>query len=166
MWIVAKHKPKEFEILKESFFKILGEMPEFYNPKIKYTRFSNNKFKIYEKKILDDYIICKHKKFYDHALINVLKNSRGLTYFLKGHEFNQKELCKFIKFCKLHEDKNGFLKQDFFEIKTNKAMFVSGPFTQMIFNIIEEKKRKIKILINNMDITISKSSNNLLYRYI
>ena len=66
----------------------------------------------------------------------------------------------------MHEDKNGFLKQDFFEIKTNKAMFVSGPFTQMIFNIIEEKKRKIKILINNMDITISKSSNNLLDRYI
>ena len=34
MWVVLKYKPKEFEILKDSFFKILGEMPEFYNPKI------------------------------------------------------------------------------------------------------------------------------------
>ena len=26
MWVVLKYKPKEFEILKDSFFKILGEM--------------------------------------------------------------------------------------------------------------------------------------------
>ena len=100
MWIVAKHKPKEFEILKESLFKVLGETPEFYSPKIKYTKYLNNKLKFYEKKILDDYIICKHKKFCDKAFVNILKNSRGLIYFLKGNEFNQKELCKFIKFCK------------------------------------------------------------------
>jgi len=166
MWIVAKHKPKEFEILKESFIKVLGEMPEFYSPKIKYTKYLKNKLKFYEKKILDDYIICKHDKFCDNALVNILKNSRGLIYFLQGNEFNQKELCKFIKFCKSHEDKNGFLTQDFFKTKTNKAIFVSGPFTHMIFNIIEEKKNKIKVLINNMDITISKSSSDLLYRYI
>ena len=166
MWIVAKYKPKEFEILKESFFKILGEMPEFYNPKIKYARYIKNKLRVFEKNILDDYIICKHNKFNDLTLINVLKNSPGLTYFLKGHEFNQRELCKFIKFCKLHEDKNGFLKQGFFKTKRNKAKFISGPFTQMIFDIIEEKRTKLKILINNMNITISKSSTNLLYRYI
>ena len=166
MWIVVKHKPKEFEILRESFFKVLGEMPEFYSPKIKYKRYLKNKLKFFEKKILDNYIICKHDKFCDRALVNILKNSRGLTYFLRGYEFNQKELYKFIKFCKSHEDKNGFLKQDFFATKTNKAIFVSGPFTQMIFNIIEEKKNKIKVLVNNMDITISKSSRNLLYRYI
>ena len=35
MWIVAKYKPKELEILKKSFWKILGEVPEFYMPKIK-----------------------------------------------------------------------------------------------------------------------------------
>ena len=75
-------------------------------------------------------------------------------------------LQNFINFCKLHEDKNGFLKQDFFNTKKNKAKFVSGPFTQMIFDIIEDKRTKLKILINNMNITISKSSSNLLYSYI
>ena len=166
MWIVAKYKPKEFKILKESFFKILGEMPEFYNPKIKYERYIKNKLKVFEKNILDNYVICKHDKFNDRALINVLKNLRGLTYFLNGCEFNQKELDNFIKLCKFHEDKNGFLKQGFFRIKKNKAKFISGPFTQMIFDIIEDKRTKLKILINNMNITISKSSSNLLYRYI
>ena len=47
MWIIAKYKTKEFEFLKESFFKILGEMPEFYNPKVKYERYIKNKLKIY-----------------------------------------------------------------------------------------------------------------------
>ena len=39
MWVVAKYKPKEFKLLKNSFFKILGEMPEFYSPKIKYEKY-------------------------------------------------------------------------------------------------------------------------------
>jgi transcription antitermination factor NusG len=167
VWIVAKYKPKEFKIFKESFFKILGEMPEFYNPKIKYERYIKNKLKIFEKNILNNYIICKHDKFNNRALINVLKNSRGITYFLKGCEFNQKELHNFIRFCKFHEDENGFLRQDFFKLsKKDKAKFISGPFTQMIFDIIEDKGKKLKILINNMNMTISKSSSNLLYSYI
>ena len=56
--------------------------------------------------------------------------------------------------------------QGFFKTKKNKAKFISGPFTQMVFDIIEENGLKLKILINNMNITISKSSNNLLYSYI
>ena len=58
--------------------------------------------KIFEKNILDNYIICKHDKFNDHLLISALKNLRGLTYFLNGCEFNQKELDNFIKLCKFH----------------------------------------------------------------
>ena len=65
-----------------------------------------------------------------------------------------------------HEDEGGFLKQNFFKTKKNKAKFISGPFTQMVFDIIEEKGLKLKILINNMNMTISKSTNNLLYSYI
>lgn len=167
MWVVAKYKPKEFKILKESFYKILGEMPEFYNPKIKYERYVKNKRKVFEKNILGNYIICKHNKFKDHTLINLLKNSRGLSYFLNGYQLNQKELNNFIKLCKFHEDEAGFLKQDFFRItKKNKAKFISGPFTQMIFDIIEEKGKKLKILINNINMTISKNSSDLLYSYI
>ena len=167
MWVVLKYKPKEFEILKDSFFKILGEMPEFYNPKYKYERYINNKLKTFEKSILNNYLICKHNKFKDPKIVNILKNSRGLIYFLSGCEFNQKKLEEFIKFCRLNEDANGFLTQSFFKIiKKTKAKFISGPFTQMIFDIIEDRGGKLKILLNNANMTISKSSKNLLYSYI
>ena len=36
MWIVAKYKLKELETLKESFSKIIGDMPEFYIPRIRH----------------------------------------------------------------------------------------------------------------------------------
>ena len=167
MWVVLKYKPKEFEILKDSFFKILGEMPEFYNPKYKYERYINNKLKTFEKSILNNYLICKHNKFKDPKIVNILKNSRGLIYFLSGCEFNQKKLEEFIKFCRLNEDANGFLTQSFFKIiKKTKAKFISGPFTQMIFDIIEDKGKKLKILLDNINITISKKQSNLLYSYI
>ena len=167
MWVVLKYKPKEFEILKDSFFKILGEMPEFYNPKYKYERYINNKLKTFEKSILNNYLICKHNKFKDPKIVNILKNSRGLIYFLSGCEFNQKQLEEFIKFCRLNEDANGFLTQSFFKIiKKTKAKFISGPFTQMIFDIIEDRGGKLKVLLNNANMTISKSSKNLLYSYI
>ena len=167
MWVVLKYKPKEFEILKDSFFKILGEMPEFYNPKYKYERYINNKLKTFEKSILNNYLICKHNKFKDPKIVNILKNSRGLIYFLSGYEFNQKKLEEFIKFCRLNEDANGFLTQSFFKIiKKTKAKFISGPFTQMIFDIIEDREGKLKVLLNNVSMTISKSSKNLLYSYI
>ena len=167
MWVVLKYKPKEFEILKDSFFKILGEMPEFYNPKYKYELYINNKLKTFEKSILNNYLICKHNKFKDPKIVNILKNSRGLIYFLNGCEFNQKKLEEFIKFCRLNEDANGFLTQSFFKIiKKTKAKFISGPFTQMIFDIIEDRGGKLKVLLNNANMTISKSSKNLLYSYI
>ena len=167
MWIVLKYKQKEFRTLKKSFFKILGDMPEFYNPKIKYEKFINNKLNVYEKNILDDYLICKHSKFSDNRIINILKNSKGLSYFLKGCEFNQKELNNFVKYCKSNEDAFGYMKQSFFDIsKKTKARFISGPFSQMMFDIIENKGKKIKILLNNINVTVSKNSKNLLYSYI
>ena len=167
MWIALKYKPKEFEILKDSFFKILGEMPEFYNPKYKYELYINNKLKTFEKNILNNYLICRHNKFKNPEIVNTLKNSRGLIYFLNGCEFNQKELEEFVKFCKLNEDESGFLTQNFFRIiQKTKGKFTSGPFTQMIFDIIEDNRGKLKILLNNINMTISKSPKNLLYNYI
>ena len=167
MWVVLKYKPKELGILKDSFFKILGEMPEFYNPKYKYELYINNKLKTFEKNILNNYLICKHNKFKDNKIISLLKNSRGLIYFLSGSEFNQKELNNFVNFCKSSEDSNGYLTQNFFAISRNtKAKFISGPFTQMIFDIVENKGKKLKILLNNINMTITNNSNSLLYSHI
>ena len=167
MWVVAKYKANELNILKKSFNKILGEMPEFYKPKIKYEKFIKNKLRVFEKNILENYIICRHEKFKDRKVINTLKNCRGLIYFLNGFECNQQELDTFVKFCKSHEGPNGFLHQSFFNvIKNTKAKFISGPFTQMIFDIVEDKGKKLKVLLNNINVTISKNSENLLYSSI
>ena len=50
--------------------------------------------------------------------------------------------------------------------KKTKAKFISGPLTKMIFNIIEDEGKKLKILLNNINVTIPKNSSNLLYSYI
>ena len=167
MWVVLKYKSNELEILKKSFSETLGEMPEFYIPKIKYERYVNNKRKVYEKKILDNYIICGHNKFHNYKIINQLNKARGLIYFLPGYQSNQQDLIKFVKFCKSKEDSSGYLTQSFFNIaKKSKAKFISGPFSQMVFDIIENKEKELKILINKISMTIPKNSKKLLYSYI
>jgi len=167
MWIIAKYKPKEFKILKESFLKALGEMPEFYEPKIKCELFVNNRLKVFEKNILSNYIFCKHSTFKNVESISLLKNSRGLIYLLSNFQFNQNEVEKFINFCKINEDEEGFLKQNFFSIANKtKAKFISGPLSQMIFNIIEDTGKKLKISLNNFNVTISKNTKKILYSYI
>ena len=49
------------------------------------------------------------------------------------------------EFCKSNEDSYGFLCQSFFNVvEKTKAKFVSGPFTQMMFDIVERKGKKLK----------------------
>ena len=57
MWVVLKYKSKEYEILKNSFSKVLGNSTEYYKPKIKYEKYINNKLKVFEKSILENYLI-------------------------------------------------------------------------------------------------------------
>ena len=42
-----------------------------------------------------------------------------------------------------------------------KGMFLSGPFTNMIFSVIENQKNKIKVLIGKVTTTVTKNSNYL-----
>ena len=164
MWVVLKYKSKEYEILKNSFSKVLGNSTEYYKPKIKYEKYINNKLKVFEKSILENYLICRNPNFKYRNIISLLKSARGLQCFLSAFELNQKEIEKFVKLCKSNEDSAGYLSQNFFDITTKtKAKFISGPFTQMIFDILEDKGKKIKILINNINLTINKNPKNLLY---
>ena len=139
----------------------------YYCPKIKYEKYVKNKIKVFEKNILENYLICKHDKFDDQSILSKLKNLKGLNYILAGSKHNQKEIEDFVKFCKSNEDDFGFLNQGFFNItKDTKAKFISGPFTQMMFDIVEKKGKKLKILLNNLNITITKKTSNLLYSNI
>jgi len=166
MWIVAKIKKKELNIFKEKLNKKFGKAIEFYHPKIEYHKWHKNKLKKIEKLVLDNYVFCNHENFNKLNYISEVKFIRGLEYFLKGHETNQKEIIKFIKHCKAFENSNGYLKPDFFSsMIRKKAKFLSGPFTNLMFEIIEKEKNRLKILVGGL-VTIISDSKNYLYRPI
>ena len=86
--------------------------------------------------------------------------------FLEGFRNNQEEILNFVNRCKNFEDEDGFIKQDFFNNNNfTRAKFVSGPFTNLVFDILSKQSDKIEILIGKYKTTISKDS-NFLYRPI
>ena len=162
MWIVFKYKRREFSLLKQDFRKILGDLPLIFRPKLKYQKLVKKKLKFLEKDILDDYLICYHEKFQNINMLTILKNSKGLKYFLTGSKTNQKEIISFIDYCKKNQDLDGYIKQSFFEFQNMKrGMFLSGPFTNMIFSVIENQRNKLKVIIGKATMTITKNSNYL-----
>ena len=167
MWIVAKVKTKEINIFKKKLLEKLGQETKFYYPKIEYQKYFKDKVSKKEMPILGNYIFCYNKKFNNINSIFSLSFIKGLVYFLKGHERAQGEIQNFINYCQSFENKKGYLEQTFFKstiVKNGK--FISGPFTDMIFEIIEVQKNKLKILIGNIVTTISDNNNNYLYRPI
>ena len=112
---VIKYNLNQIEILKKSITSIIGEKPEFYNPKIKYQKIINGKSKEFKKNVLGKYILFKNKKFDDKKILNLLRSAKGLAHFLKRFKKNQKDIKKFIDFCQSHENEDGYLKQSFFQ---------------------------------------------------
>ena len=166
MWIIVKYKLHEINTLKNKLKEILGNAPEYFMPKIKYNKIVKKKFKTFQKSILEGYLICFHSKFNSRDILNILKYTRGISYILGGLKNNQKEILNFVNRCKNFEDENGFIKQDFFDSNNfTRAKFVSGPFTNLVFDILSKQADKIEILIGKYKTTISKDS-NFLYRPI
>jgi len=166
MWIVIKYKNRELNSLKENLIKTLGDKIEFCLPKIKYQKNVRNKLRSIEQFILGNYAILYHEKLVNDLELQKLKYLKGLDYVLNNFKHNQKEIISFINYCKKFEDESGYLTQGFFEnslIKNGK--FINGPFTDMMFSIISQKKTKLKILIGNLVTTISKNT-GYLYRSI
>ena len=164
MWIVAKVKTKELNIFKNSLLDKLGKDIKFYHPKMEYSKYFKDKVKKIELPILENYIFCHHSKFEKSNFLNSLRFVKGLEYFLKGYETSQIEILQFINYCKGFENEKGFLKQTFFKKQiTNKGKFISGPFSNMIFEILERQKNKLKILVGNIVTTIS-DNKDYIYR--
>ena len=160
MWAIAKIKKKELNTFKKKLIDEFGESIKFYSPKIQHHKYFKNKLKKFEKLILENYIFCYHEKFNKNKTINKIKFIQGLEYFLEGHYQNQNEIKKFIDHCKSFENKDGYLTQAFFKMMiVKKAQFISGPFTNMMFEIIDKQKNKLKILIGNIVTTISDNKN-------
>ena len=164
MWIVAKIKSKEFDIFKRELEKKLETKPLFYYPRIQVEKNQKSKIKKYSKSILENYIFCFHKSFNNIKYIQQLKNIKGLSFFLNGYYLNQKEIVDFIKYCKSFENNEGFITALFFKkLISKKAKFISGPFTNMFFDIIEKQKNKLRIMVGNMVTTVPYNK-NYLYR--
>ena len=164
MWIVAKVKTKEVNIFKKKLFEKLGKEIKFYHPKVEFYKYFKDKVKRMELPILENYIFCHHSQFEKSNFLSALTFIKGLEYFLKGHQASQKEILKFINYCKTFENEKGYLKQAFFKNSVvKKGRFISGPFSNLVFEILEKQNNKLKILIGNVVTTIS-DNKNYIYR--
>lgn len=155
MWIVAKIKPKEISIFKEQIKEKFKKEIEFYEPKVFYN--CNNSKKI--KKILGNYIFCFNKNFKDNNILESVSNLKGLRYFLRDFKNSQRNIMKFIDFCKKHEDEKGFLIGDFFKkIVSEKGKFLNGPLANLVFEIIENNKNNLVLNVGQKKIFLKKDS--------
>tara|TARA_Y100000996_G_C22447753_1_gene612513 strand:+ start:493 stop:993 length:501 start_codon:yes stop_codon:yes gene_type:complete len=166
MWIVIKYKINQLNILKDNLKKILGNEPEYFIPKIRYDKIVKNNYKTLQKSILEGYLLCFHSKFINKNLSEVLKYTKGVSLILDGFKNSQSDILNFIKRCQTFQDKEGFITQEFFHNKNfTKGKFISGPFTNFVFEILSRNKDKIEIMIGRYRTIISEKT-DLLYRPI
>ncbi len=157
MWAILKFEKNNLALLIDDLNKKLGQNTKIYIPKLRIQKFQNNKLKSKEINLLGDYMFFFHKNLKEKKIINSLRYTRGLKYFLNGFNQSQKEIEKFIEKCKVSENQDGFLSKEFFELELNKKYkFSSGPFSDKIFQIINLQRNRIKVLIGNMKTTIKR----------
>ena len=97
------------------------------------------------------------KNFQDKKKLNLINYARGLKLVLSGFEQSQSEIHEFIKKCQNSENNEGYVSEEFYELKPNKDYkFFSGPFTNTIFKILELQKNKIKVMMGDLKTTINK----------
>ena len=95
-------------------------------------------------------------------LIVQLNSVIGLKYVVNNFIFAQNEIRTFIDKCKSMENKEGFIKENLFNIYINKNYkFISGALAGTIFKILEFNKKKINILIGNAKAMLDRKKNYL-----
>ena len=165
MWAVLKINKCNLETLKKELYDKLGCDIKFYTPRLKLRKFLKKKVLIKEHFLLGDYLLCFHKDFSKKSVLTSLKYCRGLKYFLSDFLSSQKEIEKFIIKCKKNETSTGYILPSFFDYKKNESYeFISGPFTNFIFNIFKENKLSMYGVMGNYKITVSK--NNYYFRSV
>ena len=157
MWTILKFDKKRLSFLKKDFEKKLGKDLMIYSPKLFVQKYKNNKLINKEFNLLGDYLLCFHKDFKNPETVNKLQFCRGLKYFLTGFVQSQNDIKKFVDRCKDFENEAGYLSQNFYQLHINsRYKFLSGPFVEKIFKIIDLQKNKIDILMGNIKTNIKK----------
>jgi len=155
MWIVANIKSKESLIFKQQLREKLKNEVKFYEPKVFYRKKNVENIK----NILGSYIFCFHEKFKDYGYLSAARYIKGLKYFLRDFKNSQRNIMKFIDFCKKHEDERGFLIGDFFKkIVSEKGKFLNGPLANLVFEIIENNKNNLVLNVGQKKIFLKKDS--------
>ena len=99
-------------------------------------------------------------------MVNTLQNLKGLKSLLPCGLSYQEEIKKFIKLCKLNSDNDGCIRQNYFNnLDFKKGIFLNGPFAKIYFEVLENKKSFLRVIMNKKAMTISKSR-GLIYRPI
>ena len=156
MWVIIKIDKKKINLLKNYIKKKTGKEFVFYSPKMKISKYFKNKLISKEIDILGDYIFCFNKSFSEKNLIETLKFSKGLKYFLNGFSPFQKEILNFIKDCKNAENKDGYISSNLSKCEINRQyQFLSGPFVKKFFTVIGLNDKKLKILLGGIETYIS-----------
>ena len=100
MWVVIKTENNCGGIIKNSMEANLGEKITFYTPKIKIQKFKKNKIILKKINLLGNYMFCYNEKFADTKILDHLKFTRGLKYFLNGFQNTQDDIENFITKCR------------------------------------------------------------------
>ncbi len=159
MWSVIKIDKKKISFFKDEIKKKLGEDCEFYIPKLHIEGLKNNKKINKQIYLLGDYIFCFNKNFENEKILQHLKNTKGLKYFLDGFISAQDEILQFIKKCKSLENKEGFIRQNIFSIYENKNYkFLSGPLAGTLLKVLEFNKNKLSVLVENVKVQIKRKN--------
>ncbi len=161
MWTVIKYKKNNYHQMIKSIKDHFDNSVKFYRPEIKCIKKLKNKNKNLCIPILNTYVFCYSKNFNSEGSTTRCKYLKGVDYFLSGHNFNQKEIINFIDFCKKYENENGSILPEFFSnLKINKGKFINGPFSNMIFEILEKNRNFLKISFGNFKARMRFKSKN------
>ena len=154
MWIVAKIKKNNLNLFCSELIKKLPDI-KYYFPKISRKSGEN-------KNLLINYVFCFHASFKKQSSLDINKTTKGLECFLGTSVKDQEDIKRFINFCKNHEDEYGNITNSFFrKVILNQGKFISGPFSNYLFDLIKKDKEKISILIGDIPITVSNKSKHL-----
>tara|TARA_B100002019_G_C20909264_1_gene422019 strand:- start:19 stop:519 length:501 start_codon:yes stop_codon:yes gene_type:complete len=164
MWIVIKIKNKSnFGLLKDNLKNLLDSEFKFFTPKIKIQKYKANKFISKDLLILGNYAILYHSNFSSSYILNKVRYLRGIHSVLNNFNICQNEIEQFVKKCKRNEDKEGYLSQNFFNLKKGTELkFTSGPFVNFISELIYTQKKRICLLAGKYKIMVQRNQNCIL----
>ena len=155
MWAIAKYKSHEFSNFCQSLSETLTDI-EIFRPV-----YLKDKLKT---PLLGTYCFIQHPEFQDENIIFQLKYKKGVNYFLKNHKIQQPDIVSFIHYLKQHQDDQGYIQPKFFyQYLFKQGTFLEGPFKSLIFNILEENKKTLKVSIegSNLAFNINKETTKI-----